>query len=144
MGFDRQWLEDEGSEDSFGRSLWTIGATAAEARDPNMRRWALNLFNQVAPHSLELGSPRTWAFALLGAEAVLRQHRDHPIARPNHGVGQRHDQLVVAQDGADDHPADRERLIRRASLDLIQAQLTMATSKRCSPILAGPGRSSTP
>lgn len=81
MGFDRQWLEDEGSEDSFGRSLWTIGATAAEARDPNMRRWALNLFNQVAPHSLELGSPRTWAFALLGAEAVLRQHRDHPIAR---------------------------------------------------------------
>jgi glycosyltransferase involved in cell wall biosynthesis len=81
MGFDRQWLEAEGSEDSFGRSLWAIGATAAEARNPNMRRWALNLFDQVAPHSLELGSPRTWAFALLGADAVLRQHRDHPVAR---------------------------------------------------------------
>jgi len=80
MGFDRQWLEAEGSEDSFGRSLWAIGATAAEARNPNMRRWALNLFDQVAPHALALGSPRTWAFALLGADAVLRQHRDHPIA----------------------------------------------------------------
>jgi len=80
MGFDRQWLEAEGSEDSFGRSLWAIGATAAEARNPNMRRWALNLFDQVAPHALSLTSLRTWAFALLGADAVLRQHRDHPIA----------------------------------------------------------------
>ncbi|HMI18994.1 MAG TPA: glycosyltransferase family 4 protein [Sphingomonas sp.] len=80
MGFDRQWLEAEGSEDSFGRSLWAIGATAAESRNPNMRRWALNLFDQVAPHSLSLSSLRTWAFALLGADAVLRQHRDHPVA----------------------------------------------------------------
>jgi glycosyltransferase involved in cell wall biosynthesis len=80
MGFDRQWLEAEGSEDSFGRSLWAIGASAAEARNPNMRRWALNLFDQVAPHALSLGSLRTWAFALFGADAVLRQHRDHPIA----------------------------------------------------------------
>ena len=80
MGFDRQWLEAEGSEDSFGRSLWAIAATAAEARNPNMRRWALNLFDQVAPHSLTLVSLRTWAFGLLGGDAVLRQHRDHPIA----------------------------------------------------------------
>ena len=80
MGFDRQWLEAEGSEDSFGRSLWAIGATAAESRNPNMRRWALNLFDQVAPHALSLVSLRTWAFALLGADAVLRRHRDHPIA----------------------------------------------------------------
>jgi len=80
MGFDRQWLEAEGSEDSFGRSLWAIGATAAEARNPNMRRWALNLFDQVGPHALSLSSLRTGAFVLLGADAVLRQHRDHPIA----------------------------------------------------------------
>jgi glycosyltransferase involved in cell wall biosynthesis len=81
MGFDRGWLEDEGSEDSFGRSLWAVGATAAEARSQPMRAWALHLFDQVAPHSLELISPRTWAFALLGADAVLRTHKEHPIAR---------------------------------------------------------------
>jgi len=81
MGFDRSWLEAEGSEDSFGRSLWAIGVTAAEARGQAMRRWALHLFDQVSPHSLELISPRTWAFALLGGEAVLRVHKDHPIAR---------------------------------------------------------------
>jgi hypothetical protein len=81
MGFDRGWLEDEGSEDSFGRSLWSVGVTAAEARQQPMRQWALHLFDQVAPHSLALISPRTWAFALLGADAVLRIHKDHPIAR---------------------------------------------------------------
>lgn len=80
MGFDRQWLEAEGSEDSFGRSLWAIGATAAEARNPNMRRWALNLFDQVAPHALSLTALRTRAFVLLGGDAVLRQYRDHPMA----------------------------------------------------------------
>jgi glycosyltransferase involved in cell wall biosynthesis len=81
MGFDRGWLEAEGSEDSFGRSLWSVGVTVAEARHQPMRHWALHLFDQVAPHSLALISPRTWAFALLGADAVMRIHKDHPIAR---------------------------------------------------------------
>ncbi|WP_174274436.1 glycosyltransferase family 4 protein [Sphingomonas bacterium] len=81
MAFDRTWLEDEGSEDSFGRSIWTIGATVAEARARDLRHWALHLFDQVAANSLDLVSPRTWAFALLGAEAVLSVHPDHSIAR---------------------------------------------------------------
>jgi len=80
MGFDRSWLESVGSEDSFGRSLWSIGDTAARARKADLRRWALHLFDQVAPHALELGSPRTWAFALLGADAVLEVHPGHGVA----------------------------------------------------------------
>lgn len=81
MGYDRSWLEAEGSEDSFGRSLWSIGCTVAEARSLEMRRWALHLFDQVAPHALQLGSPRTGAFAILGAAAVLSVHPDHALAR---------------------------------------------------------------
>ena len=81
MGFDRQWLEAEGSEDSFGRSVWAIGTTASEARLASLRQWSMHLFDQVAPHALVLNSPRTWAFALLGAEGVLRAHPDHALAR---------------------------------------------------------------
>lgn len=81
MAFDRSWLEEEGSEDSFGRSVWTIGVTVAEARQRDLRHWALALFDQVAANSLDLNAPRTWAFALLGADAVLSAHPDHPIAR---------------------------------------------------------------
>jgi glycosyltransferase involved in cell wall biosynthesis len=80
MAYDRGWLESVGSEDSFGRSLWSIGDTAAHARRADLRRWALHLFDQVAPHALELGSPRTWAFALLGADAVLDVHPGHGVA----------------------------------------------------------------
>ncbi len=81
MAFDRSWLEREGSEDSFGRSLWSIGVTAGEARRQEMRRWALHLFDQVAPHVGFLNSLRSWAFAILGADAVLRAHPGHKLAR---------------------------------------------------------------
>jgi len=80
MAFDRTWLEDEGSEDSFGRTVWTLGDTVAEGKVQDLRHWALHLFDQVAPHALELDSLRTRAFAILGAEAVLRVHPEHAVA----------------------------------------------------------------
>ena len=81
MAFDRSWLEEEGSEDSFGRTLWSLGATASTARGHDLRRWALHLFDQVAPHARSLGSPRTWAFSMLAADAVLDAHPGHELAR---------------------------------------------------------------
>lgn len=80
MDFNRQWLEEAGSEDSFGRSLWSIGVTVARARRTDLRRWALHLFDQVAPRTHALGSPRAWAFAMLGAAAVLEVHPGHPAS----------------------------------------------------------------
>lgn len=81
MNFERNWLEEEGSQDSFGRSLWSLGVTAAEARHPDMRRWALHLFDQVATNVRALEFPRSWAFAMLGAEALLAAHPGHALAR---------------------------------------------------------------
>ena len=81
MAFDRAWLEEEGSEDSFGRTLWSLGVTASTARGHDLRRWALHLFDQVAPHARPLGSPRTWAFVMLAADALLDAHPGHELAR---------------------------------------------------------------
>jgi glycosyltransferase involved in cell wall biosynthesis len=81
MNFERQWLETEGSQDSFGRSLWSLGATAAEARHQDLRRWARHLFDQVAPEVRALEHPRSWAFAMLGADAMLGVHPGHAVAR---------------------------------------------------------------
>ncbi|MDB5684467.1 MAG: group 1 glycosyl transferase [Sphingomonas bacterium] len=80
MGFDRNWLEQAGSEDSFGRSLWSIGVTTARARRTDLRQWGLHLFNQVAAHTQALRSPRAWAFGMLGAAAVLEVHPGHALA----------------------------------------------------------------
>ena len=80
MAFDRAWLEEQGSEDSFGRTLWSLGDTAARARSHELRLWASHLFDQVAPHARLLASPRTWAFCILAADAMLDAHPGHEMA----------------------------------------------------------------
>jgi glycosyltransferase involved in cell wall biosynthesis len=72
MGYGRNWLEERGSEDSCGRTLWTLGATACEGQTAPLRRWALGLFDQAASSALGYGSPRASAFAMLGANYLLR------------------------------------------------------------------------
>ncbi|HMO74679.1 MAG TPA: glycosyltransferase family 4 protein [Sphingopyxis sp.] len=71
MGYDRRWLEDEGSEDSNGRTLWALGHAAAHAASPAMRDWAADLFDLAAPMAERFKSLRAVAFAVLGADARL-------------------------------------------------------------------------
>ncbi|MBB3660219.1 glycosyltransferase involved in cell wall biosynthesis [Rhizobium sp. BK650] len=68
MGFDRRWLEDKGSEDSHGRTLWALGECARSDATPSRRAWAASLFAQALPTVEGFGSPRAWAFALLGLD----------------------------------------------------------------------------
>ncbi|WP_431468953.1 glycosyltransferase [Sphingosinithalassobacter sp. LHW66-3] len=81
MHFDRNWCEDEGSEDSNGRALWALGVTAHEAHAHKHRDWAVSLFDATASIAFELGSPRARAFAMLGAAAMLEAHPGHAMAR---------------------------------------------------------------
>ncbi len=80
MGFARNWLEDVGSEDSNGRTLWTLGATVAEARPDGLARWATRLFNDAAELTFTFQSPRAIAFAALGAVSVLGKNPAHQAA----------------------------------------------------------------
>lgn len=80
MGFARNWLEDVGSEDSCGRTLWALGATAQGAREPGLRQWAHELFERTAASALDFESPRAIAFAMLGADFVLAAHPEHDLA----------------------------------------------------------------
>ena len=71
MGYARNWLEASGSQDSCGRTLWALGATAHEGLTPSMRTWARKLFEQTAFSAKDFGSPRAAAFAMLGSDYVL-------------------------------------------------------------------------
>ncbi len=77
MGFDRRWLEEVGSEDSNGRTLWALGVTAARHPDAAIARWAERLYDTVAPAMTDLTSPRALAFLILGAVARLEVADDH-------------------------------------------------------------------
>ncbi|MHA6717931.1 glycosyltransferase family 4 protein [Sphingomonas sp. RS6] len=81
MNFDRSWCEDEGSEDSNGRALWSLGVTARDARAQKHRDWASVLFDNTASIALELGSPRARAFAMLGMAAMAQAHPGHALSR---------------------------------------------------------------
>jgi glycosyltransferase involved in cell wall biosynthesis len=69
MGFNRSWLEDSGSEDSHGRTLWALGECARRDASPSRRQWAAALFAEALPTAETFGSPRAWAFTLLGLGA---------------------------------------------------------------------------
>jgi glycosyltransferase involved in cell wall biosynthesis len=72
MDYRRNWLEDAGSEDSCGRTLWALGATALQGRTSSIRAWAHGLFSRTAPSASAFGSPRATAFAMLGADYLLQ------------------------------------------------------------------------
>jgi glycosyltransferase involved in cell wall biosynthesis len=68
MGFNRCWLEDSGSEDSHGRTLWALGVCALTDANPSRRTWAAKLFAEAVPIVESFCSPRAWAFVLLGLD----------------------------------------------------------------------------
>jgi hypothetical protein len=68
MSFERRWLEDSGSEDSNGRTLWALGECSRSDPSATRRQWAISLFAEALPMAESLRSPRAWAFTLLGLE----------------------------------------------------------------------------
>ena len=78
--YDRRWLEESGSEDSHGRSLWALAECAAKDIDPSRRRWAAALFKTALPVVAEFSSPRAWAFSLLGLDAYCTTEVRDPSA----------------------------------------------------------------
>ncbi len=73
MSYDRQWLEEAGSEDSHGRSLWGLGTAVALCPHESMIALASRLFLAGLPSVENFTSPRAWAFTLCGIQAYLRR-----------------------------------------------------------------------
>jgi hypothetical protein len=74
MDYQRHWLEEAGSDDSHGRALWGLGTLMGRSATPALFGTASMLFERALPVILETGSPRAWAFALLGIHESSRRH----------------------------------------------------------------------
>lgn len=81
MAFDRSWLEDSGSDDSNGRTLWALGVAAHRAPTLALRNWGKALFENANAAMADLSSPRARAFAILGAVEMLAADPQHKVAR---------------------------------------------------------------
>jgi len=73
MSFDRQWLEDIGSEDCHGQALWALGLCISPGVQDDFHKIAVELFEQALSASVDFTSPRSWAFTLLGIEEYLKR-----------------------------------------------------------------------
>ena len=80
MSFGRVWLEESGSEDSHGRTLWALGECVRSDINPSRRLWAASLFDEALPSAEEFHSPRAWAFCLLGLHAYCSVVSDNAFA----------------------------------------------------------------
>lgn len=72
MSYGRDWLEEAGSEDSHGRTLWSAGAVVHRCRDRGRREVAKFVFEKGATALYDTTSPRTWAYGVLAADEYLR------------------------------------------------------------------------
>ncbi|HEU4744728.1 MAG TPA: glycosyltransferase family 4 protein [Anaerolineales bacterium] len=73
MDYNRTWLEEVGSEDSHGRSLWALGTVLARSKREGLQGMAGRLFEEALPVVTDFTSPRAWAFSLLGIQYYLRR-----------------------------------------------------------------------
>jgi glycosyltransferase involved in cell wall biosynthesis len=102
MSFDRRWLEDTGSEDSHGRTLWALGECARSDASPSRRRWATALFAEALATVEGFASPRAWAFTLLGLDgycAVVPE--DTAAERIRHDLADRLISILAAVETRD-------------------------------------------
>jgi glycosyltransferase involved in cell wall biosynthesis len=72
MNYQRQWLEETGSEDSHGRSLWALGFVLGRSKTSSLRQLAGRIFEQSLISILNTVNPRAWAFAVLGIHKYLQ------------------------------------------------------------------------
>ncbi len=80
MNYQRQWLEERGSDDGHGRALWSLGTVLGRSNNPALRRMASRLFEQALPAIVNTTSPRGWAFALLGIHEYLQRYSGDRMA----------------------------------------------------------------
>jgi glycosyltransferase involved in cell wall biosynthesis len=80
MSYDRVWLEESGSEDSHGRTLWALGECARNNASHSRQRWAIGLFDAALASIEDFRSPRAWAFCLLGLDAYCNVVKANMLA----------------------------------------------------------------
>ena len=81
LSYDRRWLDEVGSEDAFGRTVWALGYAVACPLHSGSVRAAAAMLERALPHIQSLRAPRARAYAALGMAHLVRV---------GHPCGQKH------------------------------------------------------
>jgi glycosyltransferase involved in cell wall biosynthesis len=72
LSFDRRYLDEVGSEDSFGRTIWSLGYLISCAASNSYREFALELFHRSFRHFKALSHLRGMANTIIGIAYYLQ------------------------------------------------------------------------
>jgi glycosyltransferase involved in cell wall biosynthesis len=75
LSFNRQYLDEVGSEDSFGRTVWSLGYLIGCAASNSYREFAIEIFQKSIPHFKSLQHLRGVANTVIGLSLYLRTFR---------------------------------------------------------------------
>jgi glycosyltransferase involved in cell wall biosynthesis len=90
LAFEGSWLEEVGSEDSHGRAMWSLGTVLGHTSNAGLKGVAARLFGQALSATLDMKSPRAWAFTLLGIHEYLRRFSgDRAVSRAGQTLAER-------------------------------------------------------
>ncbi|QHT65283.1 glycosyltransferase [Rhodocytophaga rosea] len=76
LSFTRQYLDEIGSEDSFGRTVWALGYLINCAPNNSYREFAGELFSRSVPHFKQLHHLRGIGNTIIGIAYYLKTHPD--------------------------------------------------------------------
>jgi hypothetical protein len=72
LSFSRNFLDEKGSEDSFGRAIWSLGYLLGNAPNDAYYQSGKEIFFEAAPNFEKLNSIRSIANTMIGASYYLR------------------------------------------------------------------------
>lgn len=76
MTFQRTFVDDDGTEDSFGRTMWALGYAASSSLPENVSVVARKMFDSSIVWAGDLISPRSRAYTIIGMYHYLRKNED--------------------------------------------------------------------
>lgn len=74
LSYNRNYMEEVGSEDSFGRTIWALGYVYANSPLDAYRQLAISMFRKAIPNFHKLRSIRAIASSIIGSCYYLKVH----------------------------------------------------------------------
>ncbi len=74
LSFDRRYLDEVGSEDSFGRTVWSLGHLIGCSASNSYREFAMEIFQRSVPHFGQLRYLRGMANTLIGVALYMKAY----------------------------------------------------------------------
>jgi hypothetical protein len=81
LSYERRWIDEKVSEDTYGQCLRALAEVVALAPTDQMLSFALRLFSEAIESAEGLASPRAWALTLVGIHSYLRRFGGDALVR---------------------------------------------------------------